>query len=119
MTDIVIILVIVVLCVLGVRTYLKKLSKGCCGGSDGKSRVKVADKNQNHYPYSMILGVEGMTCSNCRQRVENALNSRDGIWAKANLEKKNVLVRMKEPVSREELRTIIERAGYQVTKGEE
>ena len=54
--------------------------------------MRPSDKNKSHYPYEYILVVDGMRCSNCVRRVENALNSVDGFWAKANLEKKSVNV---------------------------
>ena len=35
-------------------------------------KVKVKDKDPSHYPYEKILKIDGMTCGNCANRVENA-----------------------------------------------
>lgn len=55
---------------------------GCCPEREAKEkRVKIQDKNRHHYPHSVVLRVDGMTCGNCVRRVENALNSMEGVWA--------------------------------------
>ena len=53
-----------------------------------------------------------MTCSHCRERVENALDQEEGVWAQVNLKEGSAVVRMKRELSREELERIIRRAGY-------
>ena len=72
----------------------KKLLHGgsCCGGHEApESKVKVADKNISHYDYHYEVSIEGMVCSNCATRVENALNGNDGIYAKADLGNKKAV----------------------------
>jgi len=113
MADTIIILVLIVIGVIAVKHFLKKGTKGCCGSVDQK--VKVADKNPSHYPYQMTVGVEGMSCSYCKQRVENLLNSQEGIWAKVDLEKKTAFIRMKTQRTEDEIRGLIEKAGYKMT----
>ena len=113
---ILIIVLLIVIAVFSVRSYLKKLKHGCCGaGGDEEKKVKVTDKDPDHYPYRVKIGVEGMTCSHCRQRVENALNSEEGVWAQVNLEKKTADVRMKKELSEQYLRRIIMKSGYTMT----
>ena len=75
--------VLAVLAVVGVLSYRKRLKSGCCGAADGKAvkKVRVADKNRSHYPYRAVLRIDGMTCENCTRRVENALNTMEGVWA--------------------------------------
>ena len=85
---------------------------GCGAGGDAQKRVRVRDKNKEHYPYCVKIGVDGMTCSHCRERVENALNQEEGVWAQVNLKEGSAVVRMKRELSREELERIIRRAGY-------
>ena len=82
----VIVALLIVIGFIAVRKYVKNLRHGCCGGS-GEEKVKVADKNAAHYPYSVTLKIEGMRCANCTDRVENALNRLDGIWAKVSLKR--------------------------------
>lgn len=116
MANVIIVLVLVLICAVGVLSYRKRLKSGCCGaGGDDVKKVKVADKDPQYYPYSVTISVDGMVCANCVLHVENALNELGDVWAKASLEKKNVVVRMKTPHANDELRRIIRGAGYLVT----
>ena len=114
---IIIILILVIICIFSFRGYLKKLANGCCGsGGDSVKKVKVTDKDASHYPYSVKLEIEGMTCGNCKARVENALNSLDGVWAEVDLGTNSAIVRMKEKLSNDDLRKTVLHSGYAVTK---
>lgn len=109
----IIILVLVIIAFFAVKSYMKKLTHGCCGGGgDAPCRIKVADKNKNNYPYEIKLKIEGMSCQNCAVRVENALNSQPGVWAQVNLSSKQALVRMKQPVETALLCSVVAKAGY-------
>ncbi len=111
----VIVALLIVIGFIAVRKYVKNLRHGCCGGS-GEEKVKVADKNAAHYPYSVTLKIEGMRCANCTDRVENALNRLDGIWAKVSLKRAEAVLRSKSVLDDETLRTAVARAGYRVTE---
>jgi copper chaperone CopZ len=114
MSTAVIVVLLVVICVFSIKSYAKKLSHGCCGGGDGEKRVKVRDKNKAGYPYCVTITIDGMTCNHCKARVENALNSHDGVWAEVNLTKKKAVVRMKERLTDDELKSCITLEGYTV-----
>lgn len=105
-------LVLVVFAVFVIRGYSKKLASGCCGaGGDAAKKIKVADKNKSHYPYSAVLTVDGMMCAACETRVENALNVIDGVWAKASSSDGKVSVLMKNPVDIETFRKAVNDLG--------
>ena len=112
-TIVIFVLAIIVVCaILSIRKRIK-YGSSCCGTHDAApKKIKVKDKNKAHYPYTYTLTVDGMHCSNCARRVENALNSKDGVWAKVNLEKKSVLVRAKSQLKWEDFSTLINEAGY-------
>ena len=59
-----------------------------------------------------MLAIDGMTCSNCVRRVENALNQLDGVWAQVDLSSHQVTVRMKQALSEDTLRDAVRAAGY-------
>lgn len=82
-------------------------------------KMKVRDKDKSHYPYSLLLKVDGMSCGNCASHVENALNSLEGVWAQVDLEKGEALVRMKQEYGNNELKQAVKDAGYVVYKIEE
>ncbi|MFR6379321.1 MAG: heavy-metal-associated domain-containing protein [Evtepia sp.] len=95
----IVIVIIVVICVFAIYSYGHKMRRGggCCGSHEAaEKKVKVADKNKDHYPYEVTLTIDGMTCSNCSRRVENALNSLDGVWAKVDLGERKADVRLKQ-----------------------
>ena len=80
---------------------------------------KVADKDKSHYPYEKTLVVDGMVCKNCSARVENALNSIDGVWAEADVSSGRVTVRMKREIEDKVLKKTVNDIGaYTVMKAE-
>lgn len=116
MENVIIVLIIVIVCIFGVKSYAKRLTQGCCrAGGDSEKKIRVRDKNKDHYPYCVKIYVEGMTCSRCKERVENAFNREEGVWAVVNLKENSAMIRMKKELSEAELRRIVQRAGYAVT----
>ena len=117
MGNTIVIAILISIVIIAVVGTVKRVLYGssCCGKRDRKTKkVRVFDKNKSHYPNTYTLVVDGMHCSNCSRRVENALNSQEGIWATVKLEEKTVLVRAKRVFSKEELSSIIQKAGYSV-----
>ncbi len=110
---VILVLLIIVLCaILSIRKRIK-YGSACCGGHDAApAKIRVRDKNKAHYPYTYTLTVDGMHCSNCARRVENALHAKDGLWAKVNLENHTVLVWAKYPLAWEDLSPLISAEGY-------
>ena len=84
---------------------------GCCGGG-GSVKVK-GDKIKNVVAVKTIY-IEGMHCSSCSSRVQNALNSMDQVNAKVDLKKQQAAVKLGRNVSDEELKRCVERCGYTV-----
>ena len=79
MSTAIIVAVLIVIAVIAIRSYAKKLTSGCCGGeTEHVKKIKVEDKDVSHYPYCVQIGIDGMTCNHCKARVENTLNSEDG-----------------------------------------
>ncbi len=85
---------------------------GCCGG--GSVKVK-GDKIKNVVAVKTIY-IEGMHCSNCSTRVQNALNSLAQVNAKVDLKKQEAVVKLGREVSDDELKNCVEKAGYTVKK---
>ena len=112
-----VILVLVIIVLFAILSIRKRIKYGsaCCGTRDAApAKIRVRDKNKAHYPFTYTLTVDGMHCSNCARRIENALNSKNGVWAKVNLENKSVLVRSKSPLEESELSKAISDIGYTV-----
>ena len=110
---IILVLVIIVVCAILRARKRIKYGSACCGTHDAApAKIRVYDKNKAHYPNTYTLIVDGMHCSNCARRIENALNSKEGVWAKVNLENKTVLVRSKIELKWEDISPVISGQGY-------
>ncbi len=112
-----VIIIMALVLVIGIAVYSTvhrvRYGSSCCGERDPEEKkVKVADRNKNNYPYTYVLKVDGMHCSNCARRVENALNAVNGRWAIADVSKKEVLLRTKSEENESELGSVIAKAGY-------
>ncbi|MGE4549112.1 MAG: heavy-metal-associated domain-containing protein [Intestinibacillus sp.] len=109
-----VLLVLLVIAVFAVYSYRRRLSVGCCGagGDAPEKRRKVADRNPKHYPYETTLAINGMHCTNCQIRVENALNTLDGVWASVDLHSAQASVRMRRKMDAAALCDAVQRAGY-------
>ncbi len=107
--------ILLVCCFIGVRSSVKRVAHGCCGsGQDAVKKIKPADTELSHYPYTCCIKVEGMTCGECKKRVENALNALEGVYALVNLKKKTAVVHGKQELDEDVLRRVVCAAGYDV-----
>ncbi len=96
------------------RTAVRaRKGSSCCGEHEAAvKKVQPRDRERSHYPYELEMKIGGMTCSNCAQKVENALNSLDGTWAKVRIDTKTAVVRTKERAQEQLLRQAVREAGY-------
>ena len=114
MGTLIVVLILIAVLVLAVLSVIRRVKYGssCCGTHDAApSKIKVRDKNASHYQYAYNISIDGMHCSHCVRRVENALNLQDGVW-----EKKSALVRSKCPLEEKAVSKIVSDAGYTVTR---
>ncbi|MCD7801596.1 MAG: FeoB-associated Cys-rich membrane protein [Clostridiales bacterium] len=113
----IIVIILVAACAYGVYSYVKKLKKGggCCGEHEETvKKVRVADRDKSHYPYRAVVRIEGMTCSNCASRVQNALNAMEGTWAEVDLGDRRAALRLKQPPDEAAIRKTVNALGYTV-----
>lgn len=114
MQDFIIIAMLAVLIIAGVYNTRKhfKNKSGCCGSGN----TYVSKKKLKNVIATRTFIVEGMTCENCKARVERFINDMDGVVAKVNLKKKEVVVSMEKELSDEEIQAVITKAGYEVVE---
>ena len=115
MNNFLIILLLIILLAFAVRRALQKARRGggCCGEHEQtEARRRVSDRNKAHYPYEIIIPVVGMTCENCAVKLENALNSLSGVWAKVDIAKNEAQIRCKTSPDEKLLRQTIVDVGY-------
>lgn len=121
MGNVIIILFLLILVFFGIRRIYKTIRFGgsCCGSGQAlDKKVKVKDKDKSNYPYIYKLGVEGMVCSGCARRVENTFNSDGELWAKVNLENKEVTVLSKREMDKKQFSEILKETTYTITNVE-
>lgn len=108
---------IVVLIALGfaVKGVLKhwRGESSCCSG--GAITPPPKKKLDGAIVDTKIVDIEGMTCSNCKIRVEQALDTIDGAAAEVNLHRNHAVVKMTREVSNEEIRQALAGSGYTIT----
>lgn len=115
MANVIIVLILLALVGYGIYSFVHHLTRGggCCGEHEPPvKKVKVEDRNKAHYPHTLVLGVDGMTCQNCQRHVENALNTLPDTLAEVNLSARNVTVWTKVDADEEVIRKAIRDAGY-------
>lgn len=112
MQDYIIIAILAILLIIGVRNTVKhfKNKSGCCGSGN----TYIVKKRLQKIVATKTFIVEGMTCENCKARVERYINDMDGVVGKVNLKKKELVVSMEKEVSDEEFRAVVEKAGYEI-----
>lgn len=113
MSTAIICVILVLIIVLAVFNSVKhfKGEGGCCGGGGSVKETKTLDAPK--LGEKKIL-IEGMHCENCKNRVEHVVNQLDGAVCKVNLRKKTATVSYSREIAEEELKRVIEKAGYEV-----
>lgn len=108
--------IILLIIVFSLRSFIEKLRFGCCGGTVEKitKKTKLSKRELSEYQISKTIYIEGMTCGNCANHVENALNSLEMVYAKVDLNKNLANVKMKTNISEEILKSVVNKAGYSV-----
>lgn len=61
-----------------------------------------------------IIEINGMHCVKCAAKVENALNSIEGVSAKVNLAKKVAVCTVKTDVADDTLKNAVDSLGFEV-----
>ena len=120
---IIIVVVIAILMVFAIRHAYRvfSLKDDCCGGGpkDPKAKkiatVVVKDTDEANYPYLLDVKVKGMTCGQCVERVQNALNAQPGTWATVDLASGTAHILAKSAIDRDAIERAVEDAGYYVS----
>lgn len=115
MVDGLIILIVIVLLFFAMKGSVKhfKGEGACCGGSH--SSEKAEEKHLNGpVTASRSIVIDGMHCSNCAHRVQEAINKIDGASATVDFNSGRAIVSMDRTIDDIELRKAVKDAGYTV-----
>ncbi len=113
-STIIIVVILVVILFFAIKNSIPHFrgEGGCCGGSGKEKLVKPAKLEK--VIATRTVTIEGMRCENCHRRVQNALNSMDGVNAKVLGEKKQAVVKLGRDIDDSEIERIITSLGYKV-----
>ncbi len=103
--------VIVVAAIKGSISHFKG-EGGCCGG--GGSSKKIKPRKLSNVVSKRTMIIEGMVCDNCSTRVQNALNSIDGVSAKVNRSKNQAIIETEKNIDDQVLEKTVTDMGYTV-----
>ena len=114
-STIIIVIILIVILFFAVKNSIPHFrgEGGCCGGS-GKEKL-VKPMKLEKVISTKIIDIEGMRCENCHRRVQNALNSIEGVNAKVNGDKKQAVIKMDRVIDDSEIKRAVTSMGYSVT----
>lgn len=105
---------VIVVAVAALFIYIRRKLRsgaGCCGEHEPTAKkIRPKDTDLSDHPYHYKVIIEGMVCTRCVRRAENAFNSNDGIYAVVNLDTKTALVYSKMILSRRQAAEILSQA---------
>ena len=85
----------------------------CCGGS-GEVVAPPKKKLLGEVIGKKVVSIKGMTCINCKIRVEAMLDSIEGASADVNLRKDEAILSMTREVSDDEIRDAMKGGEYEI-----
>lgn len=110
-TIIICVILVIIICI-GIRSTKKRATSGCCGSSETVKKIRIKDKNKEHYPYKVVLKVYDIHCQNCVHTIENAFNTQEGYYAKVNTDSNTVTILSKQNHTAGELIQALSNVGY-------
>lgn len=84
----------------------------CCG----TEKVKAVRKRLKNRAGKRIFRIEGIKCEHCRKTIENALNTLDGIAARAAIGNRTVTVYYEDVLDEKMIADIIEANGFELSE---
>lgn len=96
-----------------------KAKSSCCGSAETVLPKPVDDMDESHYPFKYNVVIDGMTCSNCASRVQNAINAGGDMWAHVNLGRHRAEVLAKSEKTENDFVRLLGNTGYKVAGVEE
>lgn len=109
----IIVILLVIICVISVKSYMKKLAHGCCGAGSDDEKKTEKKTDISEYKYKCTVHIGGMTCKNCAARIANALD-RQGMYADIDYKSGTAQIYSLTPVSDIAVRQTVIGLGYSV-----
>lgn len=112
--------VFVVFNALTIFSFKGRYTKESGSISNDKGQEKYIEKEKiEENKMKKIVHIEGMSCMHCKKHVEDALNAIEGLDAHVDLEKAIAEIEMKNKLSNNKIKEVVDQAGYKVTSIED
>ncbi len=116
LSNVLMVVIIVVILFFAVKNSIPHFKgEGACCGGGGKGKLIKPKKLENVIAVKKIK-VYGMHCENCSRRVQNALNSIDGINAKVKLSRELAIIKLGKEIDDSVIEKAITDLGYEVKR---
>ena len=114
LSNLIIIIILAIALFFAVKSTIShfKGQGACCGG--GGSDVKTKPRKLDTVIAKKVMQIDGMHCEHCYTRVQNILNSIDGVSAKVNGSRKQAFIRYGKEVNDDVLIKAVTDLGYEV-----
>ena len=109
LTNTIIIIILLFMIVTAIKSTIAhfKGEGACCGGGGTQKLIRPRRLKK------------GMMCDHCAARIQNALNSLEGINAKVNLNKETAVIKSDREMNEARIKEVIADLGYVVASMEE
>ena len=109
MATTIIIIILILISLFAIQSYLKKITRGCCGG---EVSIDTSTKDVNNYPFTRDVLIAGMSCRNCATKIENTFNKDEEYYVQVDFESNKARIKMKHNNPNINITTKIEALGY-------
>ncbi len=116
LSNVIVFIIIAVILFFAIKNSIPHFKgEGACCGGGGKGEV-IKPKKLDKVIGVKKIGIGGMHCENCSRRVQNALNSIDGINAKVKLSRELAVIKLGREIDDDVIEKAITDLGYEVKK---
>ena len=81
-----------------------------------KNKNKLTEEGKKMESRKVEIVIDGMACSHCSGRVEQALNALEGVTATVDLAQKTAFLTVTSDITNEKLSAIVADCGYKVVE---
>ena len=119
LTNTIIIIILLFMIVTAIKSTIAhfKGEGACCGG--GGTQKLIRPRRLKKVLSVTTVHIKGMMCDHCAARIQNALNSLEGINAKVNLNKETAVIKSDREMNEARIKEVIADLGYAVASMEE
>ena len=106
----IIIALLIAICLIAAKSYLKKLAHGCCGAGGDEEKRSKSKHDLSDCKYRYTVYIDGMMCEHCKKHVETALK---GLNLDAEVDLKNNCAYIYGgTIDESAIKSAVESAGY-------